>query len=78
MAMSSLPCSPARLLRRIAGKRGADFVCDDSGSELAEYALVMTAFTLIALVAVNVLGKTGNAQVESDETNYTNAFVAGY
>jgi Flp pilus assembly pilin Flp len=62
----------------IALQRGIDFLRDDSGSELAEYALVLSAFTIIALVAVNVLGKTGNAQVENDETNYTNAFVAGY
>lgn len=66
MAMSSRTCSPA------------DFLFDESGSELAEYALVMTAFTVIALVAVNVLGNTGNAEVESDETSYSNAFVVGY
>jgi len=77
--MLSLPSSPAKLQRRwIDRERGLHFLRDDSGSELAEYALVMTAFTVIALVAINVLGKTGNAQVESDETSYSNAFVAGY
>jgi Flp pilus assembly pilin Flp len=62
----------------IALERGIDFLLDDSGSELAEYALVLTAFTLIAMAAVDVLGQTGNAQVENDETSYSNAFVAGY
>jgi len=62
----------------IARARATAFFLDDSGSELAEYALVLTAFTLIAIVAVQALGTTGNAQVESDETNYANAFVAGY
>jgi Flp pilus assembly pilin Flp len=58
--------------------RGFAFLLDDSGSELAEYALVLSAFTVIAVLAVRVLGTTGNAQVESDENSYTNAFVTGY
>ncbi len=58
--------------------RGIEFLRDDSGSELVEYALVLTLFTLISLVTVQAMAVTGNAQVENDTTNYTNAFVNGY
>jgi Flp pilus assembly pilin Flp len=59
-------------------ERGIRFLRDESGSELAEYALVMTAFTLLSIAAVKLLGTTANARVETDETNYTNSFVNGY
>jgi len=59
-------------------ERGLDFLRDECGSELAEYALVMTAFTLLGIAAVKLLGSTANAQVETDENSYTNSFVNGY
>jgi Flp pilus assembly pilin Flp len=59
-------------------RRGIDFLRDDSGSELVEYALVLALFTLISMATVQVMAVTGNAQVENDSTNYTNAFVNGY
>ncbi len=51
---------------------------DDCGSELTEYALVLSVFALLGLVAAQVLAVTANTQVETDQTNYTNAFVNGY
>jgi Flp pilus assembly pilin Flp len=58
--------------------RGIEFVRDDCGSELAEYALVISLFALISLVAAQQMATKANARVETDETNYTNAFVNGY
>lgn len=58
--------------------RGVAFLRDDCGSELTEYALVLSVFALIGLVAAQVLAATANTAVETDQTNYTNAFVNGY
>lgn len=58
--------------------RGIAFLRDDCGSELTEYALVLSLFALIGLVAAQVLATTANTQVENNQTNYTNAFVNGY
>jgi len=62
----------------IALKRASEFLRDESGAELAEYALVMTAFTLIGLATIQLMGSTANNRVETDETNYSNAFIAGF
>ncbi len=51
---------------------------DDCGSELTEYALVLSVFALVGLVAAQLLAVTANTAVETDQTNYTNAFVNGY
>jgi len=59
-------------------KRSVDLWRDESGSELAEYALVLTCFTLIGMVAVQLLAHSSNANVETNETTYTGAFVNGY
>jgi Flp pilus assembly pilin Flp len=66
------------MISMILAERGLDFLRDESGAELAEYALVLTAFTLISILTVHFLGVTANARVETDETNYGNAFVNGY
>jgi uncharacterized membrane protein len=58
--------------------RGIALLRDDCGSELTEYALVLSVFALLGLVAAQVLAVTANTQVETDQTNYTNAFVNGY
>ncbi len=58
--------------------RGIALLRDDCGSELTEYALVLSVFALIGLVAAQVLAVTANTAVETDQTNYTNAFVNGY
>jgi Flp pilus assembly pilin Flp len=57
--------------------RGIDFCRDESGSELTEYALVLSVFALVSIITVQVMASTGNARVDTDETNYTNAFVVG-
>jgi Flp pilus assembly pilin Flp len=58
--------------------RVAELWRDENGSELAEYALVLTCFALISIIAMQLIETTANAQVENDETNYTGAFVNGY
>jgi Flp pilus assembly pilin Flp len=58
--------------------RGIEFFRDDGGSELAEYALVLSLFAVVSLVAAQAMATKANARVETDETNYTNAFVNGY
>jgi Flp pilus assembly pilin Flp len=58
--------------------RGIALLRDDCGSELTEYALVLSVFALVGLVAAQLLAVTANTAVETDQTNYTNAFVNGY
>jgi len=59
-------------------RRQGRFVRDESGSELLEYALVLSLFALICMLTVNLMGVKANNNVEIDQTNYTNAFVNGY
>jgi Flp pilus assembly pilin Flp len=59
-------------------RRGAGFARDDRGSEILEYALVISLFALVCMVTINLMGVTANKRVETDQTNYTNAFVNGY
>jgi len=57
---------------------GIEFLRDERGSELAEYALVLSVFALASIITVQLMSSTANARVETDETNYTGAFVNGY
>jgi Flp pilus assembly pilin Flp len=57
--------------------QGTEFLRDDGGSELVEYALVLSVFALASIATVQLIATTGNARVDNDETNYTNAFVVG-
>jgi Flp pilus assembly pilin Flp len=59
-------------------QRALQFIRDERGSELAEYALVMTAFTLISLAAIHLIGSTANQQVESDSNNFADSLANGY
>lgn len=57
----------------ITVERGIEFLRDDCGAELAEYALVLTAFTLLSMAAVHVIGTTANQNVEADSTNFSSS-----
>jgi Flp pilus assembly pilin Flp len=61
-----------------AQERAAIFLRDESGNELAEYALVMTAFTLISLAAVQLIGSTANQQVDGDSTRFSDSISNGF
>ena len=56
----------------------AVFVRDDRGSEILEYALVLSLFALICIVTINLMGVSANKSVETNQTNFTNSFVNGY
>ena len=51
---------------------------DETGSELAEYALVLTCFALVSILAMQLIDTKANAVVETNETSYTNSLVNGY
>ncbi len=55
-----------------------EFLLDDRGSELAEYALVLSVFAVASILTVQLIASTANSRVETDETNYSGAFVNGY
>jgi Flp pilus assembly pilin Flp len=54
------------------------FFRDEAGSELIEYAIVLSCFAIVGIFAMHLLATNANASVEKDETNYTNALVNGY
>jgi Flp pilus assembly pilin Flp len=58
--------------------RASKFWHDQGGSELAEYALVLTCFALVSILAMHLIDTKANAVVESNETSYTNSLVNGY
>ena len=49
----------------------------DEASAIAEYALVMTFFSLASLLAITLVGQTANNSVDTDETNFSNSMVIG-
>jgi Flp pilus assembly pilin Flp len=48
------------------------------GSELTEYAIVLTCFALASVLAMQLLDTKANTVVEKNETTYTNSLVNGY
>jgi Flp pilus assembly protein TadG len=54
------------------------FFRDDRGSEVVEYALVLSVFALLSLVSMQAIAETANARVQTDQNSYAGAFVNGY
>ncbi len=50
---------------------------DQDASVMAEYALVLTLFSLASIVAVTLVGQKANAAVDIDESNFSHSMVVG-
>jgi len=48
---------------------------DESGSELAEFALVLSLFSIVAIVAMQNIEKSANSTVGGNEGNFSGALV---
>jgi Flp pilus assembly pilin Flp len=54
------------------------FVRDDRGSELVEYSLALAFFAVIAIVGMQLIPKTANTQVTTDDNNFSQSLANGY
>ena len=51
------------------------FLKDDGGQELAEFALVLSAFSIIAMVSFALIAAVANGQINMSQSNLSNAAV---
>ncbi|HMD01877.1 MAG TPA: hypothetical protein VKG44_02815 [Candidatus Baltobacteraceae bacterium] len=51
------------------------FLKDESGQELAEFALILSAFSVIAMVSFAFLASTANLQMNAQQNSVNNAAV---
>jgi Flp pilus assembly pilin Flp len=51
------------------------FLTDDSGSEIAEFALILTVFSMVAISGFVLAATITSASVNTQETNLTNSAV---
>jgi len=56
----------------IRSLRLRDFLIDDAGAEVVEFAIVLATFTIITMSAVSVLGQTAANSVNNDSNALTN------
>ena len=49
--------------------RWSRFLIDDSGAEIAEFAIILASFTIITMSAVSVLGQTAANSVSGDSNS---------
>lgn len=49
-----------------------EFIFDDSGAEVVEFAIILASFTIITLTAVSYLGAAANSNVGNDSQGLTN------
>jgi len=53
------------------------FLRDDAGSELAEFALVLSLFSVVALIELQRISQTANTQVGNNENTFSTSLVNG-
>ncbi len=51
------------------------FLSDESGQELAEFALVLSAFSILAMGAFFIISAIANNQLNTQQTSLNNAAV---
>ncbi len=51
------------------------FLRDEGGQELAEFALVLSAFSIIAMVAFALIASVANGQMNTQQNSLNNAAV---
>lgn len=61
---TSIMVSEAFNIRRVFA-----FLCDDRGQGLVEYALVIATVSLVAIAALNLIGKKANNTLNSAASN---------
>jgi Flp pilus assembly pilin Flp len=49
-----------------------EFLYDDAGAEIVEFAIILASFTLIAMSAVSFLGTTANTNIGNDTYSLSN------
>jgi Flp pilus assembly pilin Flp len=54
-----------------------EFFLDENGSEIAEYALVLALFAIVAIIGVQSVAFVANNSVEADETGFANSMAVG-
>ncbi len=54
-------------------RRVGSFFRDDSGQEIAEFALILSVFSLIALTGFSILATISSASMAAQQTNLSNA-----
>jgi Flp pilus assembly pilin Flp len=52
--------------------RFRDFLVDESGAEVVEFAIILASFTIITLTAVSYLGSAASTNVGNDSQGLTN------
>jgi Flp pilus assembly pilin Flp len=56
----------------IQSLRFREFLIDDAGAEIVEFAIILASFTIITLSAVSYLGATASSRVGTDSYSLSN------
>jgi Flp pilus assembly pilin Flp len=68
--VNCVPIAPKEMT--IRSLRLREFVNDDSGAEIIEFAIILASFTIIALSAVSFMGTTANTNIGQDTYSLSN------
>ncbi len=49
-----------------------EFLLDDAGAEVVEFAIILCSFTIITMIAVGTLGSFASTQVNNDANGLSN------
>jgi Flp pilus assembly protein TadG len=49
-----------------------EFLLDDAGAEVVEFAIILSSFTIITMLAVGYLGNVASTQVNNDANGLSN------
>jgi Flp pilus assembly pilin Flp len=49
-----------------------EFLNDDAGAEIVEFAIILASFTIIAMSAVSFMGTTANSNIGNDTYSLSN------
>ncbi len=55
-----------------------NFATDESANALADYAIVLSTLSIIAIVAFNLFGTTSSKVVANDQSNFSNSAAMSY
>jgi hypothetical protein len=54
------------------------FAIDESANALADYAIVLSTLSIIAIIAFNLFGKTSTNVVGNNQSNFSNSAAMSY
>jgi hypothetical protein len=55
--------------------RFREFLIDDAGAEIVEFAIVLATFTVITMSAISILGSAASAGINADQNSLSNGAV---